>query len=63
VVVLLAAKLAGEAAERLGQTAVLGELLAGVLLGPSALNPVAVVMLSTFIVPVWLRALCRNERA
>ena len=38
VVVLLAAKLAGEAAERLGQTAVLGELLAGVLLGPSALN-------------------------
>ncbi len=38
VIVLLAAKLAGEAAERLGQTAVLGELLAGVLLGPSALN-------------------------
>ena len=38
VVVLLAAKLAGEAAERLGQTAVLGELLAGVLIGPSALN-------------------------
>ena len=35
--VLLAAKLAGEAAERVGQTAVLGELSAGVVLGPSAL--------------------------
>lgn len=38
VAVLLCAKLAGEAAERLGQTAVLGELLAGVVLGPSALG-------------------------
>ncbi len=35
--VWVAARLAGEAAERLGQTAVLGELLAGVLLGPSGL--------------------------
>ncbi len=34
IVVLLAAKLAGEVMERLGQTAVLGELLAGVLIGP-----------------------------
>ncbi|MBI3454959.1 MAG: cation:proton antiporter [Candidatus Rokubacteria bacterium] len=38
VAVLLCAKLAGEAAERLGQTAVLGELLAGVVLGPSGLG-------------------------
>ena len=34
VTVWLAAKLAGEAMERIGQTAVLGELLAGVLVGP-----------------------------
>lgn len=36
--VLLGAKLLGEAAERIGQPAVLGELLAGVLLGPTALG-------------------------
>jgi Kef-type K+ transport system membrane component KefB len=35
---LLGAKLLGEIAERLGQPAVLGELLAGVLLGPSVLG-------------------------
>jgi Kef-type K+ transport system membrane component KefB len=35
VVVLLAAKLAGELAERMRQPAVLGELLAGVILGPT----------------------------
>lgn len=35
VVLLLVAKLAGEIAERIRQPAVLGELLAGVLLGPS----------------------------
>jgi len=35
---LLAAKLLGELAERLGQPAVLGELTAGVLLGPSMLG-------------------------
>ncbi len=35
---LLGAKLLGELAERLGQPAVLGELLAGVLLGPSVLG-------------------------
>jgi Kef-type K+ transport system membrane component KefB len=35
---LLAAKVFGELAERLGQPAVLGELLAGVLLGPSVLG-------------------------
>ncbi|HTE66547.1 MAG TPA: cation:proton antiporter [Candidatus Binatia bacterium] len=34
VLVWLAAKVAGEAMERVGQTAVLGELLAGVLIGP-----------------------------
>src|SRR5581483_7887581 len=37
-ILLVAAKLAGEAAERLRQPAVLGELLAGVLLGPSVLG-------------------------
>jgi Kef-type K+ transport system membrane component KefB len=36
-VVLIGAKLTGELAERIGQPAVLGELLAGVLLGPSLL--------------------------
>ena len=35
VIVLIVAKIAGELAERLRQPAVLGELLAGVLLGPS----------------------------
>ena len=38
VLVWLAAKLAGEGMERLGQTAVLGELLAGVLIGPGVLG-------------------------
>jgi Kef-type K+ transport system membrane component KefB len=39
-VILIAAKLLGELAERLGQPAVLGELIAGVLLGASALGVV-----------------------
>ena len=34
-VVLLAAKLAAEAAERVGIPAVIGEILAGVVIGPS----------------------------
>jgi Kef-type K+ transport system membrane component KefB len=38
VVVWLAAKLAGEGMERIGQTAVLGELLAGVIIGPGVLG-------------------------
>jgi Kef-type K+ transport system membrane component KefB len=38
VAILIAAKLLGELAERLGQPAVLGELVAGVLLGASALG-------------------------
>ena len=38
VVVLAAAKVAGELAERLGQPAVLGELLAGIGLGPTLLG-------------------------
>ncbi len=38
VLVWVAAKLAGEAMERVGQTAVLGELLAGVLVGPGVLG-------------------------
>ncbi len=36
--ILLAAKLMGDLAERIGQPAVLGELVAGVLLGPSLLG-------------------------
>ena len=36
--VWLASKVAGEAMERIGQTAVLGELLAGVVIGPSVLG-------------------------
>ena len=39
-VILIAAKLLGELAERIGQPAVLGELIAGLLLGPSALGVV-----------------------
>ena len=38
IIILLAAKLAAEAMERLGQTAVLGELLAGVVIGPGVLG-------------------------
>src|SRR5688572_17440024 len=38
VLVWLAAKAAGEAMERFGQTAVLGELLAGVIIGPGVLD-------------------------
>jgi Kef-type K+ transport system membrane component KefB len=38
VLVWLAAKMAGEGMERIGQTAVLGELLAGVLIGPGVLG-------------------------
>jgi Kef-type K+ transport system membrane component KefB len=44
---LIAARLLGEAAQRLGQPSVLGELLAGILLGPSLLgiiDPTAPVM-------------------
>jgi Kef-type K+ transport system membrane component KefB len=41
ILILIAAKLAGEAATRLGQPAVLGELLAGIVLGPSLLDLVA----------------------
>ena len=38
--ILLGAKALGEVAERLGQPAVLGEMLAGVILGPSLLGVV-----------------------
>jgi Kef-type K+ transport system membrane component KefB len=38
VLVWLAAKAAGEGMERIGQTAVLGELLAGVIIGPGVLG-------------------------
>src|SRR3546814_3325083 len=39
-IVLVAAKLAAEVAERLGIPAVVGEILAGILIGPSLLNAV-----------------------
>jgi Kef-type K+ transport system membrane component KefB len=39
---LIGAKLFGELAERLGQPSVLGELLAGILLGPSVLGLVPI---------------------
>src|SRR4030095_10640178 len=38
VIIWLAAKLAAEGMERIGQTAVLGELLAGVVIGPGVLG-------------------------
>src|SRR6266545_4434266 len=38
VIVWLAAKALGEGMERIGQTAVLGELLAGVIIGPGVLG-------------------------
>jgi Kef-type K+ transport system membrane component KefB len=38
VIILLTAKLAGYIAIRLGQPSVLGELVIGILLGPSLLN-------------------------
>lgn len=41
IIVWLAAKIAGEAMQRLGQTAVVGELVAGVVIGPGALAVVA----------------------
>jgi Kef-type K+ transport system membrane component KefB len=37
-VLLLAARLLGEAAQRIGQPTIVGELLAGILLGPSLLS-------------------------
>lgn len=37
-VIIAAAQFAGAAARRLGQPRVFGELLAGVVLGPTALN-------------------------
>ncbi len=38
IIILIAAKLAGYAATRIGQPSVLGELLAGIVLGPSLIN-------------------------
>ena len=42
VLVWFTAKVAGEGMERIGQTAVLGELLAGVIIGPGVLGLVLV---------------------
>jgi Kef-type K+ transport system membrane component KefB len=47
VVILLTAKLAGYAAIRLGQPSVLGELLVGVVLGPSLINLLHLPMLDS----------------
>ncbi len=49
IAILIAAKLAGEASERLGQPAVLGELLAGIALGPSLLGIVTPTEILTFL--------------
>ncbi|EUJ37318.1 hypothetical protein [Brochothrix thermosphacta] len=38
VVILAAAKLCGHLAVRIGQPGVLGELIAGILIGPAVLN-------------------------
>ncbi|MEV8637459.1 cation:proton antiporter [Streptosporangium sp. NPDC051023] len=40
VIVLIAARLLGAAAKRLGQPAVVGEIVAGILLGPTLLGPI-----------------------
>ncbi|MCX6286191.1 MAG: cation:proton antiporter [Bacteroidetes bacterium] len=42
-ILLLSAKILGEVAERLGQPAMIGEVLAGVILGPSLFNIIPVV--------------------
>ena len=41
VVILLTARLFGEAAQRFGQPAVIGEMAAGILLGPSLLGRIS----------------------
>src|SRR3990170_3576579 len=56
VLILVAAKLAGEAATRLGQPAVLGELLVGIALGPSLLNLVARTEIVVFLSEVGLES-------
>jgi Kef-type K+ transport system membrane component KefB len=50
--ILVAAKLFGEVAERIGQPAVLGELLAGVVLGSSALGMIPATGMSADIITV-----------
>jgi Kef-type K+ transport system membrane component KefB len=50
--ILVAAKLFGEVAERIGQPAVLGELLAGVVLGSSALGVIPATGVSADIITV-----------
>ena len=50
--ILIASKVLGELAERIKQPAVLGELIAGVILGASVFS---MVMLTTFIAPPLLK--------
>jgi Kef-type K+ transport system membrane component KefB len=50
-VILIAAKLAAELAERLGQPSVLGELLAGVLIGPFALGGIPLPLVGQALFP------------
>ena len=42
-ILLLSAKILGEIAERLGQPAMIGEVLAGVILGPSLFNIIPII--------------------
>jgi len=53
-IILTAAKIGGELVERLGQPAVLGELIAGVLLGPSLLGLVEPLELIKFLAEIGL---------
>jgi Kef-type K+ transport system membrane component KefB len=52
-VVILAARLVGAAVGRLGQPAVMGEVLAGILLGPTLLGAIAPDV-SAFVFPDWV---------
>jgi Na+:H+ antiporter len=53
-IILTAAKIGGELVERMGQPAVLGELMAGVLLGPSLLGLVEPLELIKFLAEIGL---------
>ena len=53
-IILTAAKIGGELIERLGQPAVLGELIAGVLLGPSLLGLIEPLELIKFLAEIGL---------
>jgi Kef-type K+ transport system membrane component KefB len=52
VIILTAAKVGGELAGRIGQPAVLGELIAGILVGPSLLGLIEPLELIQFLAEV-----------